>query len=272
MSGQPGPFRTIGISAPGFETEDLRWVAVKSGALGHRADVLIHATTRARATDDAPLVILLHGVYGSAWSWCFQGGAHRTNARLQTEPGFPPFVLAMPSDGLWGDGSGYVRHNGRDFERWIVDDVPTAVSLAIPSVSERSPVCIAGLSMGGFGALRLAGKHPKRFAAVSAHSAITDFAQMAQFVEEPLESYGVAAGDRSVLATWREQRDRLPPLRFDCGTEDPLISANRTLHASLEAAGIAHDYHEFPGAHAWEYWQEHLEDTLRFFAAVLPRR
>jgi S-formylglutathione hydrolase FrmB len=61
--------------------------------------------------------------------------------------------------------------------------------------------------------------------------------------------------------------DRLPPLRFDCGVDDQLIEENRALHRDLEARGIAHTYEEFPGAHTWAYWERHLEDTLRFFAA-----
>jgi S-formylglutathione hydrolase FrmB len=123
--------------------------------------------------------------------------------------------------------------------------------------------------MGGFGALRLAGKHPELFRAVSAHSAITHFDQMAQFVEEPLERYGVAGADRSVLETLLRHRFRLPPLRFDCGTEDPLLGANRELHQALAAADITHTYEEFPGGHEWPYWERHLEDTLKFFGETL---
>lgn len=268
MSEPSESFRTVEISVPQFEVEDLRWVTVKSVALGRRADVLIHATPAARSTSSAPVVILLHGVYGSHWSWCFQGGAHRTNARLQAARDIPPFILAMPSDGLWGDGGGYVRQRGGDFERWIVDEVPAAVARATERSTSSAPLFIAGLSMGGFGALRLAGKFPGRFAAASGHSSITDFAQMSEFVEEPLETFGVAEEDRSVLETLLRHRDRLPPLRFDCGTGDSLLAANRAVHEGLVAARVAHQYEEFSGAHTWEYWQTHLEDTLRFFAGV----
>jgi hypothetical protein len=61
----------------------------------------------------------------------------------------------MPSDGLWGDGSGYVPHASQDFERWIVDEVPVATRIAVPACDDASPIFIAGLSMGGFAALRL---------------------------------------------------------------------------------------------------------------------
>lgn len=264
-------FRTIEISDPRFEREDVRHITVKSAALAQRADITVHATPAARAGADVPLVILLHGVYGSHWAWTEKGGAHLTAARLQTAGGIPPMVLAMPSDGLWGDGSAYLRHRTQDFERWIAWEVPAAVGHAVPGVTSRSRVCIAGLSMGGFGALRLAARFPEKFAAASGHSSITHFEQMALFVEERLGAYTALAEDRSVLDVMLRHRDRLPPIRFDCGAGDPLIEHNRELHRALERAGVAHAYEEFPGGHEWSYWETHLADSLRFFAAVLKR-
>jgi putative tributyrin esterase len=260
-------FRTVELSDPRFEHDDSRLVTVKSPALGQRADVSVHATPAARATPDVPLVILLHGVYGSHWAWTQKGGAHRTAARLQAAGELPPCVLAMPSDGLWGDGSGYLPHRIQDFERWIALEVPAAVVQAIPTVTERSPVFLAGLSMGGFGALRIGAKYAGRFRAISGHSSITHFDQMRNFVEERLGSYTALAEDHSVAETMLRNRAALPAIRFDCGTEDPLLAANRELHATLRAAGVAHDYQEFPGAHEWPYWEKHLATTLRFFSS-----
>src|SRR5204863_587745 len=126
---------------------------------------------------------------------------------------------AMPSDGLWGDGSGYLRHSSQDFERWIAEEVPAAVRETVPGVSRLSPLFISGLSMGGFGALRLAAKHPRTFRGAGAHSAMTHFEQHAQFVEEALQFYSCPPEDRSVFETMLRNRDLLTPLRFDCGTQ-----------------------------------------------------
>lgn len=265
-------FRTVSVSDPRFETDRLRTFTVKSPALGARVDLTLHLPPEAESGTAVPLVILLHGVYGSHWAWTLNGGAHRTAARLLAAGEIPPLALAMPSDGLWGDGSGYLPHRGQDFERWIVDEVPALVRRFVGAVTERSPVCIAGLSMGGFGALRLAGKFPERFAAAAGHSSLTEFEQMSRFVEEPLPRFMAREEDRSVLRTLLAQRDRLPPLRFDCGKSDPLLAENRALHAALDAHGIAHLYEEFEGGHEWSYWEEHLADTLRFFARVLRAR
>lgn len=273
-------FRTIEVSDPRFEHEGLREVTFKSPALGGRADVTLymHPTAAGAGARDVPVVILLHGVYGSHWAWARKGGAHRTAARLMEGGVIPPFVLAMPSDGLWGDGSGYVRHSGtagsgdpsRDFERYVVDEVPACVAGVVPSVSASSPLFIGGLSMGGFGALRLGAKHPRRFRGVSGHSSITHFSQMSRFVEEPLAAYGPPPEEEQCVLHWMTaNRATLPPVRFDCGTDDPLIEDNRRLHRDLDALGIPHRYEEFAGGHEWPYWELHLEDSLRFFAGLL---
>jgi S-formylglutathione hydrolase FrmB len=223
---------------------------------------------QAASGTNLPLIILLHGVYGSHWAWALKGGAHRTATRLIAAGEIPPVVLAMPSDGLWGDGSGYLRHPDQDFERWIVDEVPLAARLAVPAIGEESGLFISGLSMGGFGALRLGAKYPDRFRGMGGHSSITDFDQLGLFVEEQLERYQCPPEDRSVSETMVRNQGRLPPIRFDCGTEDQLLEHNRTLHTQMEGAGIQHVYEEFAGGHEWPYWEEHLADMLRFFGRL----
>jgi S-formylglutathione hydrolase FrmB len=200
------------------------------------------------------------------------GGAHHTAQRLIDAGAIPPLVLAMPSDGLWGDGSGYVAHHAQDFERWIVEEVPAAAIEACEACSAASPLCIAGLSMGGFGALRLAGKYPQRFTAAAGHSSITEASQLDALLAETRAGWSVAPTDLSVLQALVTAPAHLPALRFDCGRDDPCIDANRQLHTDLQAAGVAHSYAEHNGGHDWAYWTQHLEDTLRFFAQTLPAK
>jgi len=266
-------FHTIEVSNPVYEFEGLRCVTVKSPALGHRGDLTLFVPSEANTLHDVPVVLLLHGVYGSHWNWTLTGGAHRVAKGLIESKAIPPLVLIMPSDGLWGDGSGYLRHNEADYEKWIVEDVIDAAIEVEECVSNFSTVFISGLSMGGFGAMRLGTKYPNRFSGISAHSSITEFEQMRQFVEEPLEAYGAIDPREATVLHWMiENKATLPPLRFDCGTEDPLIEANRKLHADLDAAGIGHTYEEFSGGHTWDYWYEHLRETLVFFNSILLNR
>ena len=262
-------FRTVKVSDPLYERDHLRFVTVKSPALGGRGDITLFVPPNCTHSKNLPLVILLHGVYGSHWSWTHAGGAHVTALEMIEKGAINPLILAMPSDGLWGDGSAYIPHVHADYERWIVEDVPDCVREVVPQIGTESKLCISGLSMGGYGALRLGAKYAQRFAAISAHSSLTHLKTLVQFVEEPLDRYGPMKDEEYSAAHWiLKQREHLPRLRFDCGREDALLAENRALHAALESANIAHQYEEFPGGHQWEYWREHLRETLRFFDGV----
>lgn len=263
------PFRTIEVSLPKFAPPGVSFVTVKSTALKRRADLTLYVPPTAPDHGPLPLVTLLHGVYGSHWAWIFKGGAHAVLERLIADENLPPMMLAMPSDGLWGDGSAYARHAEADYHHWIVQEVPAAATLVDPRIA-RSPRFLAGLSMGGYGALRLGALHAEKFNAISAHSPCTDVAQMIHFVEEPLEQFHLTEDEpMSAFECLRKNAHCLPPVRFDCGQEDVLLEHSRLLHHQLQHAGIPHVYEEFAGGHTWDYWHEHLADTLRFFAKTL---
>lgn len=263
-------FRTLKISDPRFESAGLRQLTVKSPSLKGRGDISLFIPSGIKSiANNVPVLILLHGVYGSHWSWSLTAGAHLTAAKLIEARLIRPMVLAMPSDGLWGDGSGYVAHAEQDFERWISEEVPAAVRAVVPETSEHSPLFIAGLSMGGFGALRIGAKYPNLFKGIAAHSAITQWEEMKHFVEEDFEEFPVFKEDRDIFELLLKNKAQLPPLRFDCGKDDLLIEGNRLLHQKLKDAHIKHTYEEFPGQHEWPYWEEHLVETLLFCDQVL---
>lgn len=264
---EAAPFRTIELSEPALTEPGLRFATVKSPALRRRADVTFYVP---KGEDKPlPLVLLLHGVYGSHWAWALKGAAHRVLQKLIDSGECLPMMLAMPSDGLWGDGSGYLHHAEADYAKWIVEEVPALAALVEPS-TRHAPLFISGLSMGGYGALRLGTRFAAKFAGISAHSSITDFRQMEGFVEEPMDAFHLAPDEEpGVFEAMLHRRGALPPLRFDCGTEDQLIEYNRVLHRDLDHEGIPHVYEEYPGGHTWDYWTEHVADTFRFFTTVL---
>lgn len=262
-------FRKIELSNPAIDAAGLGFATVKSRALGRRADVTLFVPSQARGTRNLPIVILLHGAYGSHWAWAFKGAAHVSAARLIDAGELPPVALLMPSDGLAGDGSGFVTGEAGDAERWIIEEVPALAREIVPGCSPRSPLFVAGLSMGGFGALRLAAKYPRRIAAAAAHSAVTEAAMFDDFIEDARDGWSQAPIDHSILAALAATPGIPPPFRFDCGLDDPLLEANRELHRALQRTGIAHHYAEGPGGHDWPYWTRALADTLRFFGDVL---
>ncbi|BAM04249.1 alpha/beta hydrolase [Phycisphaera mikurensis] len=263
------PFRTLELSDPAFETDHLRRVTVKTPNLGGRGDLTVFVPPGTAPEEKLPVVTLLHGVYGSHWCWSAKAGVHRTAAAMIASGELPPLLIAMPGDGGRFDGTGYRRHRDADYGAWIVEDVPAALIQAGLPAGAEAPRFLAGLSMGGYGALRLGAMHPDRFAGFAGHSSITRFEELGGFVEEDLDAYDLVDGDPHAIDALLRNRDRLPPFRFDCGVDDPLIDGNRRLHRELDAAGIAHGYAEHPGGHEWPYWQRHVSDTLRFFGGIL---
>lgn len=258
-------FHTVELSHPDLTPPGVHFITVKSAALRRRADLTCYVPPSIKA-QRLPLVILLHGIYGSHWAWMFKGAAHRVLDHLIEHEGLPPMMLAMPSDGLWGDGSGYVGHADANYSQWIIEEVPSAAALVEPNIA-GGPLFISGLSMGGYGAMRLGALHADRFAAISAHSSATDLSQLMGAVQEPASAWDLQEQHPlQVIECLKANAHRLPPLRFDCGTDDFLLDHNRQLHQDLEVAGISHEYSEFPGGHTWDYWHEHLADSLRFFA------
>ena len=271
---RPRPrFRTVEVSEPTLELDGLRMVTVRSPALGRRGDLTVYAEP-ADGGHPVPAVILLHGVFGSHWGWALKGGAHHTLRRLVAAGEVEPMVLIMPSDGLFGCGSAYVNRPGENAEAWIVDEVVAAARLAVPGAGDAG-VCIAGLSMGGYGALRLAGLYPDRFVAAAGLSSITRLDEMGIFVAEPVDvTYPVAAAERNVadVLIAAAAAGSLPAIHIDCGRDDLLIEGNRILDGALLDAGIDHEYQEFDGGHEWPYWAKHLEDVLRFFDRALKSK
>jgi S-formylglutathione hydrolase FrmB len=124
--------------------------------------------------------------------------------------------------------------------------------------------------MGGYGALRLGMKYSLQVQGISAHSSITKVEQLSQFIPYPAQAFQYAGDVDTDLLHWAKvNHDTLPPIRFDCGTEDPLIDPNRALHAALTELRAPHVYEEFPGGHDWQYWTQQVRRTLAFCKRVL---
>lgn len=265
-------FRTIEISDPRFEADRLRHITVKSNNLKGRGNISVYIPAGKDYTD-LPITILLHGVYGSHWSWSHKGGIHHKMNEWIAHGKLDPMIVAMPSDGLWGDGSGYLPHEYVNFEKWIVEDVIDAVVEIIPEASDHSQLFLAGLSMGGFGALRIGAKSGPKFTAIAGLSSITKVEQIADFVEEDWSSKFLSSSEgNSVIATILKHRKHLPNIYFNCGLSDSLLSENRILHQQLEHHGIHHVYVEAAGGHDWSFWEATIFETMLFFDDLMRPR
>ncbi|MGD2173815.1 MAG: alpha/beta hydrolase family protein [Candidatus Brocadiaceae bacterium] len=212
-----------------------------------------------------PALYLLHGLSDDDTIWTRRTSLERYVAEM-------PLVVVMP-DGGRGFYTDAVR--GPDWEKHIMQDVIGFAERFFPLIPERSGRVIGGLSMGGYGSMKLALKYPEWFCSVVAHSSAFDLSARLKDPERAEEfslifGQAPAGGDNDVFAL-AEQVDRtvLPAIRFDCGTEDGLLVENRRFHQHLQELGIEHEYAEFPGGHEWAYWDGHIQEALSFHAAAL---
>jgi putative tributyrin esterase len=212
-----------------------------------------------------PVCYLLHGLSDDHTSWARHTSIERHVAGL-------PLIVVMP-DG--GRGFYCDAVDGPAYERHLLDDVIGFVDRTFHTMPERQGRVIGGLSMGGYGAIKLALKYPQLFCSAVSHSAALDVQRRLERPEVAAEMrriFGPAPGggpnDPYALAATID-RTLLPALRLDCGLEDGLLEENRAFHRHLEQLGIPHEYAECPGAHTWEYWDCHIQEALAFHQRVL---
>jgi S-formylglutathione hydrolase FrmB len=237
---------------------------IKSNEMHQRADISVYKPQGEHK--DLPVVILLHGVYGSHWAWGLKGNVNKVLEREMAAGNIPPMLLVMPSDGMFQDGSGYLPHYHANYENWIAEEIPFFVERQYKEVSELSPFFLCGLSMGGYGALRIGAKFSKTFKAFSGLSSITKFEEFSQFVEDFEALKSSVKKEESVSEILLQNKSQLSPFRFDCGKQDTLYPSNLNLHKRLIHENVKHEFYSYPGEHSWEYWEANIGETLRFFA------
>jgi putative tributyrin esterase len=215
-----------------------------------------------------PVMYLLHGYSDDHTIWLRRTSIERYAANT-------PAIIVMP-DG--GHGFYTDAAEGYAYGKAIGEDLVDRIDRTFHTKSTREGRCIAGLSMGGYGAFHQALTYPDRFCAAHSFSGAVAYGHdTVGFDGKPLPTArqlilgdNHVGGPKDLFATAEKiyKAGTLPHLRFDCGVDDFLIEHNRRYHAFLESKKIPHEYEEFPGEHNWEYWDEHITDALKFFEQV----
>jgi len=237
------------------------------GALGRMTSA--QALVPERGVGPFPVWYLLHGLSDDHTAWLRWTSLERYVGDL-------PLIVVMP-DG----GRGFYTDSRADrnaaHETQIVRDLVGFMDGRFRTVAAREGRVISGLSMGGYGALKLALKHPDVFGCAASHSGALlrgsePGGEPAEWRAEMERIFGPnpAGGPDDLLAlAERCAAGSRPELWIDCGVDDFLLHDNRTFHARLDALGYPHAYTEYPGAHTWEYWDLHVRDVLGFFSRYL---
>lgn len=213
---------------------------------------------------DVPVLYLLHGMHGNHSVW-----QRRTSIeRYVNDLGI---AVIMPSTDLaWYTNTTY----GMDYWTFIAEELPEICHELFPQLTiKREKTFAAGLSMGGYGALKLGLCYPERFQAIASLSgAIALVEMMEQFEEIPKRAYW-----KGIFGPLNQVRDskndpihlikqvdaKQAPDFFVCvGTEDPLYQANQYAVSVMQAQGLNVVYEEGPGAHDWEFWDKWIQRVL----------
>lgn len=256
------------VSNPAYTPENTQYLTIHSSHLGRRHDVTVY-NVNAKGKH-VPIIILMHGVYGNHWVWTHLGGIDKVFEKVKAIYEINDFILVMPSDGGLLDGSAYLPTTEHgDFEQWIMDDVLTAVIETVKNVDSKSNLYLSGLSMGGYGALRMGFKYADKVAAISVHSPITAIEEISLFSHVDLINYDCEHSQESNILYWAKcclsDNKNLPSLRFDCGKQDKLYQGNVAFSKMLDNLNIEHQFDSFSGEHSWEYWHKYAEQSFLFF-------
>lgn len=256
---------------------NIKPVPFFSGALYRRQSCFVALPDRYDEQPERryPVLYLLHGMHGCESDWWLKGDAPGTVQRLIGEGGLEECIVVMPSDGGHGLGTFYVNwYDGTgNFEDYMVEELLPFVDRTFRTLPDRRYRAIAGLSMGGYGSVTLALKHPELFGcAGSLSGALGDLSRLPadEFRRSSLWApiFGPQFGTYAVrynpfrLSEERKADGIAPYLYINCGREDDLFPHNEAFHRHLDAIGYTHDYDVFPGAHTWEYWKARLPEAL----------
>lgn len=266
-------------------------LSMRSQILGHAVNycVLVPPSYDSQKTRRYPVLYLLHGL-GDNEQILIHSGGFNLIQDLWDRNELGEFLIVTPA----GFASFYINsHDARSrYEYFFIREFLPLIEQRYRTLPGRSFRGIEGISMGGYGALHLAFRHPNLFGSVGAHSAALldklpalrsmDSRQLAR-----LRILGNVFGEPLDPVFWR-QNDPLTMARtanlaglqiyFDCGTDDEygFDAGAEALDKILASRHIPHEFHLYPGGHSWVYFAENLPASLKLhsaaFASAASRR
>lgn len=215
-----------------------------------------------------PVMYLLHGTYGDYTDWLRLTGVERYAKQHR-------MALVMPS------ASNSFYHDmkaGANYLSYLTRELPAFIIKYFPISGKREDTFIAGLSMGGYGAMKAALEYPEKYAACASLSGILDVQEFREHIykylpenpyfwdcifEDPARINGENLNLISLLEKQRMKNRPLPRIYQSVGTEDTTAyEVNQAARRRLEVLDIDYTYRESEGIHDWEFWDKEIKNVL----------
>lgn len=213
-------------------------------------------------------LFLLHGLSDDHTIWM-----RRTSIeRYAIERGI---AVVMPNVGRsWYTDTAY----GAKYFSFVTEELPRVCRSYFNGMSKRpEDTFVAGLSMGGYGAIKAALRCPETFGGCASLSGAFDIfdARRLKVWEEWKGIFGTDLKDpadlleteNDIFALSKQNQKNntpFPKMYLWCGTEDALVKINRQFHTHLQQLQVPHTYEESEGNHSWKWWDLHIQDALDF--------
>lgn len=247
-------------------------VSFPSKALGRDARYRVILPQGYEAGGRFPVLYLLHGLYGDYLNW-------DTRTKIETYARELQLLIVMPDAG----DSWYVNSASSPagkFDDYIAKDLIANVDERFHTIRNRNHRAIAGLSMGGYGAIKCALKYPDLFVFAGSLSGALNAAQnlgdlRPEFRVKLVEVFGPSnsrtriENDVFLLAKAIPTSAPRPHLYLACGNSDFFLATNRAFVAELSEIKLDYEYHETAGDHSWEYWGASIQPLLGAAARAL---
>jgi putative tributyrin esterase len=202
-----------------------------------------------------PVLYLLHGLTDDHTAW----SRYTSIARYAEAAGL---AVVMPSvhHSFYAD-----EVHGHRYWTFVSEELPSVVQSFFKVSDRPADTFVAGLSMGGYGALKLALTHPERYAAAASLSGALDLRYLVGREDRAAllhRAFDDAIGDADDLFALLAAAPEVPPLYVGCGTDDGLLPANERFIAAATEAGVDLTTDLRPGDHEWSLWDPVIADVI----------
>lgn len=212
------------------------------------------------------VLYLLHGITGDHKDWL-----RFTSIERYAEERKLAVVMPSAHNSFYTDMA-----HGPAYWTYVTEELPLFASFMFPVSAKREDTFVAGLSMGGYGALKIALRNPQRYAAAASLSGALDIAHQVENPAQSIQDYADVFGDLKTVrggehdlfhlaGGFAGKPHALPGLYVACGTEDFLYRENVGFREHCRLKDIALTYTEGHGQHDWDFWDEYIQKALDWF-------